>query len=141
MQKNAKHSHSYIFLFRLWGPAPEEATFLILVTYKDVTKSPHLFSSCKKRCFRCFIALQKIILPPSNPRSVQNRLKSVYKFFLLNSQSNLVVLFSEELSCQAVYIIDQLVKLASITCLTCISFERYLTIAKPFKNTVSFKTS
>uniref|UniRef100_A0A914Z2C4 G-protein coupled receptors family 1 profile domain-containing protein n=1 Tax=Panagrolaimus superbus TaxID=310955 RepID=A0A914Z2C4_9BILA len=40
------------------------------------------------------------------------------------------------LSCQAVYVVDQLVKLASLTCLTCISFERYLTIAKPFKNTI-----
>lgn len=43
----------------------------------------------------------------------------------------------EIISCQIVYIVDQLVKIASLTCLMCISFERYLTIAKPFKNTVS----
>uniref|UniRef100_A0A915CXL0 G-protein coupled receptors family 1 profile domain-containing protein n=1 Tax=Ditylenchus dipsaci TaxID=166011 RepID=A0A915CXL0_9BILA len=39
-------------------------------------------------------------------------------------------------SCRVIFMIDHLVKLASITCLACISIERYITIRKPFNSKV-----
>ncbi|KAK6009532.1 hypothetical protein OSTOST_25531, partial [Ostertagia ostertagi] len=35
-------------------------------------------------------------------------------------------------SCRAMFVIEQAVKLASLTLLSCISIERYITIRKPF---------
>ncbi|CAD5216125.1 unnamed protein product [Bursaphelenchus xylophilus] len=43
---------------------------------------------------------------------------------------------TEEMSCRVVFVIDHLVKLASLTCLSCISMERYITIRKPFSSRI-----
>ncbi|VDM38635.1 unnamed protein product [Toxocara canis] len=38
--------------------------------------------------------------------------------------------------CRAIFFMDHLVKLASVTCLACISIERYITIRKPFNSQI-----
>ncbi|KAH7727036.1 Protein NPR-31, partial [Aphelenchoides avenae] len=42
----------------------------------------------------------------------------------------------ENVTCRIVFVVDHLVKLASLTCLACISIERMITIRKPFSSRV-----
>ncbi|CAD5211698.1 unnamed protein product [Bursaphelenchus okinawaensis] len=43
---------------------------------------------------------------------------------------------TQETNCRVAFVIDHLVKLASLTCLACISMERYITIRKPFSSRI-----
>lgn len=73
-------------------------------------------------CSLC-IRLVFILMPDVSIGSVKEILEASY-------------VFSDSISCRAIFIIDHLVKLASITCLACISIERYITIRKPFSGKV-----
>lgn len=43
---------------------------------------------------------------------------------------------SDELSCRAIFILNRLTRFGSLLCLLCISFERFITIRKPFTSRV-----
>ncbi|GMT16433.1 hypothetical protein PFISCL1PPCAC_7730 [Pristionchus fissidentatus] len=84
----------------------------------------------------------------TTPASPSDRLRSYIAVLAVVDLTALMALFVRTLylvlpelrldnvSCQAVFLLDHTVKLASLTCLSCISVERYITIRKPFCSSI-----
>ncbi|KJH41709.1 hypothetical protein DICVIV_12312 [Dictyocaulus viviparus] len=115
--------------------------FLIVISLYSVTVSTGIFGNVWVICSIARTRKPRGLLGHTSP---SDRLRVYISALAIVDLTVLMVLFTRTIyltvpylmldtnSCRAMFVIEQSVKLASLTLLSCISIERYITIRKPF---------